>query len=88
MPIEIEGDSEQEIFEQTGGKILESYPDGRPKKWLCGVGENGEIIDPRGKEKEAIRYLNKENQWEAGNPDEDLIKEIKRWRSDWHDIKS
>ena len=85
----IEKESEIEInqeFVQSGGKILEKYSDGRPKRWLCGQGKNSEIVDPPNKENEAIHYLNEEGEWEAGNPDQELLEEIKRWRSDWHNV--
>jgi len=80
MNIEQEEENKSNEFEETGGKIIESYPDGRPKRWLCGKGENGEIIDPPDKERESIRYLNAEGKWEAGNPDKELLEEFDRWR--------
>lgn len=77
----------EDIFNQTGGRILESYPDGRPKLWQCGEGENGLPVDPASAEKNCIHFLDENGRKMAGNPDEKLLEEIKRWRSDWTDIK-
>lgn len=76
-----------EKFAESGGEVFSRYPDGRPARWKCGIGENEEIIDPTGMAKEAIHYLNEKGEWEAGNPDEELIKEIKRWHTDWMDVR-
>ena len=76
-----------EEFLKNGGKVLKWYPDGRPAVWKCGLGKNGEIIDPKGAEKSGLHHLDdKTGNWMSGNPDEELIKEIKRWRSDWMDV--
>jgi len=98
MPLETQQETTQgqegkfelgEEFIKSGGKVLEWYKENnrptRPKRWLCGRGENEEIIDPLGMTKECIRYLNEKGEWEAGNPDEDLLEEIKRWRSDYNE---
>lgn len=74
-------------FIESKGKVFAWYPDGRPSRWECGQGEHGEPIDPKGMRKEAIHYLNEKGKWEAGNPDEELLAEIKRWRNDWMDPK-
>lgn len=71
-----------EDFIKNGGKILEFYPDSRPKHWLCGRGANGEPIHPQGMEKECIRSLNKDGDYEGCNPDEQAIQERALWRSD------
>jgi hypothetical protein len=76
-----------EEFLKNGGEILKWYSDGRPASWKCGRGEKNEIIDPKGMEKMALHSLDKDGNWMGGNPDEELIKEIKRWRSDWMGYK-
>lgn len=74
-----------EKFVKNGGKVLEWYADGTPRRWKCGRGEKGEIVDPQGMKKEAIRYFNAQGECEGKNPDEESLKEIKLWRSDWMD---
>ena len=68
-------------FIDSGGEVLNWYPAGRPARWKCGIDKNGNFIDPQ----EAIHYKNANDEWEAGNPDEELLEEIKRWRSDWNE---
>lgn len=82
MPIEAEKDSEQDIFEQTGGKILESYSDGRPKTWLCGLGENGGKINPPGvQENQAVFNLDKDGKWQGNNPGQKVLEERDQWQT-------
>jgi hypothetical protein len=98
MPLETQKETTQdqegkfelgEEFIKSGGKVLEWYKkNGKPKspkEWLCGHGENGEIIDPQGMTRESLHYLNLEGKWEAGNPDKRLREQIALWRSDWNE---
>lgn len=97
MPEKISKSSEQfgpeksefylgEEFLKSGGKVLKWYSGGKPASWKCGRGEKGEIIDPKGMSKMGQHFLDKDGNWMGGNPDKELIEEIKRWRSDWMDI--
>jgi hypothetical protein len=72
-----------EEFIKSGGKILESHPDGRPARWKCGKGENGAPIHPKGMIKEAVTYINKDGELEGRELDDKYREEIKLWRSDW-----
>lgn len=74
-------------FIESGGQVFAWYPNSGPAVWKCGRGKDGEPIDPKGMQREALHYLNERGEWEAGNPDEELLAEIKRWRSDWMDLK-
>lgn len=80
--LEKEGGEPSE-FEKNGGKILETNEDGTPRRWFCGIGENGEKIHPPGIDpKKVFCKLNSEKKWEGSLSAEDL-EEIKKWRSDW-----
>lgn len=82
-------ESEQETneFAASGGDILEFYDDGRPKRWRCGRGENGEPLDPlQADRKNILHRLTADGSWEGVNPTADDIAELKQWRSDWSDL--
>lgn len=80
-------------FSKKGGKVRvwketvdSRYIDGKaPQHWICGVGENGELIDPPGVDpKNILHELNSEGKYEGVNPLPEDIDEMKKWRSDWN----
>lgn len=76
-----------EEFINSGGKVLEWYDDGRPKRWLCGRSPKGEPICPEGMQKDAIIYLNNKGQYEGTNPGQETREDIEKWRSDWQNVR-
>lgn len=71
-------------FTKKGGRILETKENGVPKHWLCGVSEQGKLIDPPGIDpKNVLHEINNEGKYEGVNPSPKDIEEIKEWRNDW-----
>lgn len=64
-------------FKKAGGQILKFYVDGRPKEWKRGEEEYGKpkIDLPNIEEKIVFG----DNDQYAGNPDDELKKELIRW---------
>ncbi len=64
-----------------GGIIYERYEDGRPKRWLCGHDERGNLTDPpeiaRGS---AVHYFNREGKTEGSNPTDQVLDEQELWK--------
>lgn len=44
-------------------------------------------LPPHIKRGDTIFFLGNNGQWHAQNPSPELIEEIKKWRSDWMDLK-
>lgn len=82
-------------FAQRGGHIIERYPDGRPKMWVCGIqrgGEEGAVqaFDPLGAEHVWHSLATVEEKKQYGtqaiiighNPDESIKAEERIWNPD------
>lgn len=60
-----------------------------PRAWPIEIGPKGEIIGlPEGiKREDVILRIESDGSWWAYNPSQEIIEEIKKWRSDWMDVE-
>ncbi len=56
--------------------------------WPVTIGEGGVVLGlPEGvSQKDVILFKGPEGNWWAQNPSEELLEEIRLWRTDWQDV--
>ncbi|GEM_PF-3743815 len=86
-PEQIESKPDLGEFTAGGGEVVTVYDDGRPKRWRCGRGADGQPLDPPLVDRRNILHrLAADGSWEGVNPTAEDIAELKLWRSDWSDL--
>lgn len=69
-------------------KIVKVYKETKkPKEWIYAIKDGKTIFEnpPEIKVNNVIKAIDSKGFWRGTNPDKKVIKDIKKWRSDWKD---